>query len=113
MQPSYTPPAGSTRGSMDGRVKPVKPGHGVEADGPTQTEIALADSRNAVEQKEIMMITRRAFSTALAAGAAAYSITTLCTTVASAPPRARSVVLVHGLFADGSCWSAVIADCRQ
>lgn len=25
-----------------------------------------------------------------------------------APPRARNVVLVHGLFADGSCWSEVI-----
>jgi pimeloyl-ACP methyl ester carboxylesterase len=26
----------------------------------------------------------------------------------AAPPRARNVVLVHGLFADGSCWSEVI-----
>src|SRR6476620_8083683 len=25
------------------------------------------------------------------------------------PPKARNVVLVHGLFADGSCWSEVIA----
>jgi pimeloyl-ACP methyl ester carboxylesterase len=24
-------------------------------------------------------------------------------------PRAKSVVLIHGLFADGSCWSEVIA----
>src|SRR5216110_3059976 len=24
-------------------------------------------------------------------------------------PKARNVVLVHGLFADGSCWSEVIA----
>lgn len=43
---------------------------------------------------------------------------TLAATVAAAPlpgtasgqdaPRARNVVLVHGLFADGSCWSEVI-----
>jgi pimeloyl-ACP methyl ester carboxylesterase len=25
-----------------------------------------------------------------------------------APTKARNVVLVHGLFADGSCWSEVI-----
>src|ERR1700722_15733215 len=25
------------------------------------------------------------------------------------PAKARNVVLVHGLFADGSCWSGVIA----
>jgi len=25
------------------------------------------------------------------------------------PPKARNIVLVHGLFADGSCWSEVIA----
>jgi pimeloyl-ACP methyl ester carboxylesterase len=24
-------------------------------------------------------------------------------------PKARNIVLVHGLFADGSCWSEVIA----
>jgi len=28
---------------------------------------------------------------------------------AQSPPRARNVVLAHGLFADGSCWSEVIA----
>ncbi len=27
---------------------------------------------------------------------------------AGKPPRARNIVLVHGLFADGSCWSEVI-----
>src|SRR4051794_41414002 len=53
------------------------------------------------------MITRRAFSTALAAGAAASLTATRA--FAAAPPKARNVVLVHGLFADGSCWSEVIA----
>jgi pimeloyl-ACP methyl ester carboxylesterase len=54
-----------------------------------------------------MMITRRAFSTALAASATASLIATRA--LAAAPVKARNVVLVHGLFADGSCWSEVIA----
>jgi pimeloyl-ACP methyl ester carboxylesterase len=32
---------------------------------------------------------------------------------AQAAPKARNVVLVHGLFADGSCWSDVIARLQQ
>ena len=56
------------------------------------------------------MMNRRTFSTALVAGAAASLISTRRTTAASiAPVKARNVVLVHGLFADGSCWSEVIA----
>jgi pimeloyl-ACP methyl ester carboxylesterase len=55
------------------------------------------------------MINRRSFSAALVAGAAASLISTKHTTAAStAPVKARNVVLVHGLFADGSCWSEVI-----
>lgn len=53
-----------------------------------------------------MMMNRRAFSTALLAGAAASLISTRAMAV---PPKARNVVLVHGLFADGSCWTDVIA----
>ena len=52
------------------------------------------------------MMNRRTFSTALLAGAAAS--TTLSMAVKATPPKARNVVLVHGLFADGSCWSEVI-----
>jgi pimeloyl-ACP methyl ester carboxylesterase len=56
------------------------------------------------------MMNRRTFSAALAAGAAASLISSKHTTAAStAPVKARNVVLVHGLFADGSCWSEVIA----
>jgi pimeloyl-ACP methyl ester carboxylesterase len=56
-----------------------------------------------------MMMDRRAFSTALLAGAAA-SLTSARGMAANAmPTKARNVVLVHGLFADGSCWSEVIA----
>jgi pimeloyl-ACP methyl ester carboxylesterase len=52
------------------------------------------------------MITRRTFCATLAAGAAA--------SVFAAPSKAqvrsgvRNVVLVHGAYADGSCWSEVI-----
>jgi pimeloyl-ACP methyl ester carboxylesterase len=53
------------------------------------------------------MITRRVFASAIAASAAAAAMPRLAG--AEAPPAARNVVLVHGLFADGSCWSAVIA----
>ncbi|MGA2292542.1 alpha/beta fold hydrolase [Bradyrhizobium sp.] len=53
------------------------------------------------------LMDRRAFVSMLAAGAA----TPLFPRTADAQPatKARNVVLVHGLFADGSCWSEVIA----
>lgn len=50
---------------------------------------------------------RRAFVGSLAAAAAASS--SIHNTADAQPtPRIRNVVLVHGLFADGSCWSEVI-----
>jgi pimeloyl-ACP methyl ester carboxylesterase len=56
-----------------------------------------------------MVINRRAFSAALVAGAAT-SLTAIRGAGATAPPtKARNIVLVHGLFADGSCWAEVIA----
>ena len=56
-----------------------------------------------------MTINRRTFSAALVAGAAASLASTRGMTAAGMPTKARNVVLVHGLFADGSCWSEVIA----
>ena len=51
---------------------------------------------------------RRTFVTMAAAGAT--STLFQGTAAAAQPgPKARNVVLVHGLFADGSCWSEVIA----
>jgi pimeloyl-ACP methyl ester carboxylesterase len=50
---------------------------------------------------------RRTFISLVAAGAATPMVQH--TAAAQTVPRARSVVLVHGLFADGSCWSDVIA----
>jgi pimeloyl-ACP methyl ester carboxylesterase len=52
------------------------------------------------------MISRRTFTTALAAATAAPLMPRLVR--AANVPAARNVVLVHGLFADGSCWSEVI-----
>src|SRR5580658_850209 len=55
------------------------------------------------------MIDRRTFSAALAATAAASLASSRGIGAIAAPTKARNVVLVHGLFADGSCWSEVIA----
>ena len=56
-----------------------------------------------------MMMNRRTFSAAMAGGAAASLISARGMAANPAPMTARNVVLVHGLFADGSCWSEVIA----
>jgi pimeloyl-ACP methyl ester carboxylesterase len=56
-----------------------------------------------------MEMNRQAFLAALLAGAAASLIATPRTAANAARVKARNVVLVHGLFADGSCWSEVIA----
>jgi pimeloyl-ACP methyl ester carboxylesterase len=55
-----------------------------------------------------MMMNRCAFSTALLTGAAASLISTRDMAANATPEKARNVVLVHGLFADGSSWSEVI-----
>ena len=51
----------------------------------------------------------------LLGAAAASAALTLLNRVASAQtlPKTRNVVFVHGLFADGSCWSKVIARLQQ
>ena len=49
---------------------------------------------------------RREFSAALFAGAAATMLNPR--RIAAAVPAVRNIVLVHGLYADGSCWSQVI-----
>jgi len=53
------------------------------------------------------MMNRRTFTSALAAGSAVALMPRLA--LAQKGPAARNVVLVHGLFADGSSWSEVIA----
>ena len=56
-----------------------------------------------------MMMNRRVFSAALLTGATASLISARSMAANSTPAKASNVVLVHGLFADGSCWSEVIA----
>jgi pimeloyl-ACP methyl ester carboxylesterase len=56
-----------------------------------------------------MVLNRRTFSAALVASAAPSLASTRGLATTSAPVTARNVVLVHGLFADGSSWSEVIA----
>ncbi len=56
-----------------------------------------------------MMMNRRNLCTTMVAGAAASLIANGGMAAPPAPAKARNVVLVHGLFADGSCWSEVIA----
>ena len=54
---------------------------------------------------------RRSFLATLAAGAAASVLSSRGN--AQTPSSARNVVLVHGAYADGSCWSEVIARLQQ
>jgi pimeloyl-ACP methyl ester carboxylesterase len=55
-----------------------------------------------------MMMSKRAFSAGLIASAAAAFIAKRGVAAPALPVAARNVVLVHGLFADGSSWSEVI-----
>src|SRR5215831_10153666 len=55
------------------------------------------------------MISRRDFSLAVVASAATSLISTRAMAAQAAPLKARNVVLVHGLFADGSSWTEVIS----
>src|SRR5438094_10224962 len=54
------------------------------------------------------MIHRRAFSRLLITGAVASVFGRSTEAHAQSPVTARNLVLVHGAYADGSCWSEVI-----
>jgi pimeloyl-ACP methyl ester carboxylesterase len=55
------------------------------------------------------MIDRRTFSAGVLAAAASSMISARGLAESMVPMNARNIVLLHGLFADGSCWSEVIA----
>jgi len=55
-----------------------------------------------------MQMDRRTFTASFLGGAAALAAPGARAQGTGAPPRANNVVLVHGLFADGSSWSQVI-----
>jgi pimeloyl-ACP methyl ester carboxylesterase len=63
---------------------------------------------NHVDPRLAYPINRRSVISMVAAGAAA-TLFQVNPTVAQSAPKARNVVLVHGLFTDGSSWSEVIA----
>jgi pimeloyl-ACP methyl ester carboxylesterase len=54
------------------------------------------------------VINRRSFSAALATSMAASMISARGMAAGAEPIKARNIVMVHGLFADGSCWTEVI-----
>jgi hypothetical protein len=56
----------------------------------------------------IKMIDRRTFSATFIAGVASSLFIRSTKAQAQSPVGARNVVLVHGAYADGSCWSEVI-----
>jgi pimeloyl-ACP methyl ester carboxylesterase len=61
------------------------------------------------KERDIMMMNRRSFSTVVLGATAASLISSPGMAANPAPTKARNVVFVHGLFADGSCWTEVIA----
>jgi pimeloyl-ACP methyl ester carboxylesterase len=63
---------------------------------------------SAPSRRTAMSMTRRTFTTSLAAGAAASVLGEPANAQPRRLPKARNVVLVHGLFADGSSWIEVI-----
>jgi pimeloyl-ACP methyl ester carboxylesterase len=79
---------------------------GIQAVNSNFTEKRMGmNSRNDLHRKHLM--NRRAF-VGMATAAAASAVITGARATQPAP-KARNVVLVHGLFADGSCWTDVIA----
>jgi pimeloyl-ACP methyl ester carboxylesterase len=66
---------------------------------------------NQDELRHRYLMNRRAFVGMAAAGAAGPLLTRAA--AAQPAPNAPNVVLLHGLFADGSCWSKVIARLQQ
>jgi pimeloyl-ACP methyl ester carboxylesterase len=71
--------------------------------------VSHIDQLGLIEGGIRVVISRRSFSAALVAGAAASLTSTRGLAATATPTKARNVVLVHGLFADGSSWSEVIA----
>jgi pimeloyl-ACP methyl ester carboxylesterase len=72
-------------------------------------DVSMRVKYREVSTMETAFMNRREFSAATAASLVASAIPARAIAEASAPIKARNVVLVHGLFADGSSWSAVIA----
>src|SRR4051812_22984184 len=59
------------------------------------------------------MMNRRTLIGAVAAGTALPLLNRVASAQGQRSPKTKNVVFVHGLFADGSCWSKVIARLQQ
>jgi pimeloyl-ACP methyl ester carboxylesterase len=86
----------------------VTPRNNAASSSELDFEATKSDPYIPDKRRNITMMNRRNFSAALLAGAAASLISTRGMAANAMSPKARNVVLVHGLFADGSCWSEVI-----
>ena len=75
---------------------------------PIRVIIVMGASRDILDWSRMMIMNRRAFSAAMVVGTTASLVSTRGMAAKPAPTKARNIVLVHGLFADGSCWSEVI-----
>jgi pimeloyl-ACP methyl ester carboxylesterase len=74
-----------------------------------QSHVGAGDNAGRTETPaSSLIVNRRDFSLAMVAGVVASSISMRGLAATAAPVKARNVVLVHGLFADGSSWSEVI-----
>ena len=71
-----------------------------------RTQMTHGDRSSSQRVVRSKTMDRRTFGLILAAGAAAMLIPHRVR--AAGAPAARNIVLVHGLFADGSCWTEVI-----
>jgi pimeloyl-ACP methyl ester carboxylesterase len=67
----------------------------------------MTDMNSQNDLQKARFMNRRGFVSMMAAGAASALLQDT-PAVAQSVPKARNVVLVHGLFADGSSWSEVI-----
>jgi pimeloyl-ACP methyl ester carboxylesterase len=80
--------------------------------GCSADQTILMGRRNSMDSEKQLQRTssmnRRAFVGMATAGAIS-ALLPFRARAAQPVPKARNVVLVHGLFADGSCWSEVIA----
>jgi pimeloyl-ACP methyl ester carboxylesterase len=73
----------------------------------------LSDSGHAAITEEVPVDRRSFMGMMAAAGATDPAVTRAAAALVvprprEAVPRARNIVMVHGLFADGSCWSEII-----
>jgi pimeloyl-ACP methyl ester carboxylesterase len=79
---------------------------GIGARRTSLQESSMKDAKSTIDERRTT--DRRTFLGLLGAGAALAALGRARPLDAAMPPRVRNVVLVHGLYADGSSWANVI-----